>query len=310
MTAISEPGIYDMTDAEYQGDPCSETSLRSSVAWLMHSKTPAHAAWALQAADEHGPHFDTGKRAHMLLFGKGAEIELINALDYRKKDAQSARDAAYLAGHIPTLAHEFDDAQDMLRAAQNQIAALVEAGTIPESPFSEELSEKVLIWRDHGVLCRSMMDGWQFTHDTLSEYKTEGESASPDKFMWKARRMGYIFRLAFYRRGLEALNLSFSPNIHIFVQETAPPYLLAFYRIDDELIARADEQIIQVLRRWKRCLETNNWPGYDTAGYDLSLLDKERAQDDQQTPRSAHVLSEDVGDDAYSPIRFHGKGKK
>lgn len=122
--------------------------------------------------------------------------------------------------------------------------------------------------------------------------------------------MGYIFRLAFYRRGLEALNLSFSPNIHIFVQETAPPYLLALYRIDDELIARADEQIIQVLRRWKRCLETNQWPGYDTGGYDLTLLDKERAQDEQQIPRSAHVLSEDVGDDAYSPIRFQGKRKK
>ncbi len=318
---VVEPGIYQMSDAAYQADCCEEISLRSSIAWKLIEKggTPAAAAYASPRLNqewvrETARHFDLGKAAHATLFGKGASIALIDGYDYatneprnglKRDEKKERRDVAYEAGQIPLLIPEVLQVKAMTAAAKRQIDALVTAGTIDADPFTQMETEQVLVARVHGVLCRVMMDGLSLDGDVLSEYKTEGVSAAPDIWMWKARKLGYIFRLAFYRKVMEELKIAFSPRIHLFVQETAPPYLLAFYRVEDEFIAQEDDRVRKALKIWRRCLETNHWPGYSTAGFNLGLTEREEmASQAPKTgdPHSAHIPSEHVPDAGYETV--------
>ena len=296
---ITDPGIYDMADADYQGDPCETPSLRSSTAWLLHDRTPAHAWYSCSRLNpdykpENKRFFDIGKAAHTLLLGRGSDYAIVHEDSYRKRDAKDMREQIIAAGKTPLLEKDALQVRAMAKAATRQIQDMIDAGTIASSPFDAAKSEQVIIWRDHGVLCRAMLDGLSIEEDAISEYKTEGTSAAPNEWQYRARKLGYIFRLAFYRRGLEALKIAYSPTIRVFVQEKEPPYLLAMYRIDDELIARADEQVVASIKLWRRCLETNKWPGYSNEGYDISLLDRERAQEAQAAPQAEHMGSEDI----------------
>ncbi|MDE2097125.1 MAG: PD-(D/E)XK nuclease-like domain-containing protein [Patescibacteria group bacterium] len=308
--ALAEPGLYQMSDDEYQSDPCEAISLRSSIAWKLVEprSTPAHAWWACERlnpnfAREEKNYFDIGKAAHAMLFGKGAGITIIGADDYKGKKARAARERAYAAKEIPLLVAEHAKVSAMVEAARRQIGEMVDAGTLSQNPFETEHTETVAVAVVDGVLCRCMMDSWIFADDVITEYKTEGQSAHIDVWQWRARKLGYIFRLAFYRKILETLGVAFSPRIEVFVQEKEPPYLLAFYRIEDELIARADEQVRKALKIWRKCLASNHWPGYPVEGFDLGLTEKEMQQEfvAPQPGGPVHVMSEDI---EYGPVKY------
>lgn len=310
---ITEPGVYSFDDHAYQQDPCEEISLRSSTAWKLveRGSTPMH-AWVSSPRlnpdwqEENKKEFDIGKAAHELLLGKGAGYAIVHADNYLTKLAKDQRDKIREAGKVPLLEKEAAEVRAMVKAANRQIGELIDAGTIDASPFDAALTEKILVWRDRetNVLCRAMCDGLSIDHDILSEVKTEGVSAAPENWNFKARKLGYIFRLAFYRRGLEALGLANSPQIHVFVMEKKAPYLLAFYRIDDELIMREDENVRRALKIWRRCLETNRWPGYSVEGFNLGLTEKEQMQEQGPQARSPHLDSQDVPDSFYSGVTF------
>jgi hypothetical protein len=44
--------------------------------------------------------------------------------------------------------------------------------------------------------------------------------------------------------------------------EKSPPYQVAVYRLDDEVLARAHQEMQGAMRRLALCYETGDWPGY------------------------------------------------
>lgn len=300
MTPITEPGEYSLTKDEYEADPCKEVSLRSSLAWRLASATPAHAWYECNRLNpeyvrEEKRHFDVGTIAHTLLLGKGAEIEVIDAEEYRTKEARALRDAAYAGRRTPILKHELKEIQAMVSAVRRQLGAMVEYGSLEAMPFEHNETERCIVWReDNGVWCRAALDGLSLDGDQLSEFKTEGESANPEQWRWKARRMGYAFKLAFYCRGLSKLRIAHSPSARFFVAEKEAPYLVSLVRVDDELLMKENERVIQAIKLWGRCLAQDRWPGYSLDGYDLTLTERERMAE-QSTPNGgAHVSSDDI----------------
>lgn len=299
---ITEPGQVPLSKAEYEKDPCEVPSLRASIAWKLVApgSTPAHAAFDHPRLNPNykrteKKYFDIGTAAHTLLFGRGATIKIIAAPDYKKKDAQQAKAAVYASGATPLLDHEWEQVQAMVKAAREQMQALVDAGTIERMPFQTENTEQAIFWREGSVMCRASLDGFDVQGDIVEEYKTTGESADPKVWHWQMRKLGYPFRLAFYRRGLEKLKISYSPEFRVYVQETKAPYLLSFVRLEDELIMRADEQVREAIKIWERCAKSGVWPGYSLSGYDLGLTDREKMQMQQQGGmNSGHVSSEDI----------------
>lgn len=313
MKKIKKPGIYDITEDEYDADPCVEPSLRSSLAWKLVAKgsTPRHAWYSCQRLNpnyvtENKRNFDIGKAAHKMLLGKGAEFRIIKFPHYKTKAAQDERDQAYIDGAIPLLEHEYKQVCEMATAARRQLAELVDAGTIEATPFEQEQTERTIIWQErNGIWCRARLDGLPEGGETIDEYKSTNASADPALWQFRQmRQLGYHHRLAFYRRGLEALKIAYSPTFRFFVQETEPPYLMSLVRVDDELVALEDEKVKRSIHLWDECLRTNKWPGYNIAGYDVGLTEYERRQE-MQEPKTAHVASEDVPDSSYSPITFN-----
>lgn len=314
MTKISEPGIYDITEEAYDADPCPEPSLRSSLAWKLVAKgsTPRHTWYSCQRLNPDYVHenkrsFDIGKAAHKMLLGKGAEFRIIKFSNYKSKPAQDERDQAYIDGAIPLLEREYEQVCEMAKVGRQQLEELVNAGTIDRMPFEQQQTERTIIWQERGrVWCRARLDGLPEDGETIDEYKSTNASADPELWQYRQmRQLGYHHRLAFYRRGLEALKISYSPVFRFFVQEVEPPYLLSFIRVDDELIAMEDEKVRRSISLWDECLRTGRWPGYNIAGYDVGLTERERQREIQEQPLNSHLASDDVPDSAYSPIQFN-----
>ena len=112
---IDAPGIYDLTAAEYHADPCVAPSLSSGVAWELLTRSPLH-AWAKHPRlnpdfePDHSAKFDLGTAAHTLILGKGDQIHVIDAPDYRTKEAQGQRATAILDGKTPLLTWQYERA--------------------------------------------------------------------------------------------------------------------------------------------------------------------------------------------------------
>lgn len=312
--------ILEIDEATYEADRFFDDfpTLRSSICWKLieRGSTPMH-AWHSSPRlnpnfkEDHSRKFDLGKAAHAILLGKGAEFHLIDADSFLTKAAKQERDDAYAAKKIPLLRKDFEQAANMAEAARVQLQRLVDHGTLERMPFGKGETERVLIWQDRGVWCRCRIDYLPHDGESLNEYKTTAASAHPDLFGFRQlRQLGYDCQLAFYRRGVEACGIATSPTVGIFAQETAEPYLLSYMRLDDEVIMRANEKIERALRIWKRCLETNEWPGYNLDGYEINLTERERQEMDAahaaNGPTASHLSSEDIAaslDRATNPFQ-------
>lgn len=313
--------ILDIDEETYEADKFFDDfpTLRSSIAWLLieRGSTPRHAWHASPRLNpnyqsDHSRKFDLGRAAHALLLGKGAEFVIIDADGFQTKEARRMRDEAYMERKTPLLKKDFEQAAAMCATARDQLQELVNAGTLTSMPFGAGETERVMLWEDRDVWCRARLDFLPHDGETLLEYKTTAASASPDIWGFRQfRQLGYDVQLSFYRRGLEACGVANSPQIACVVQETAEPYLLSFVRIDDEVILRANERIERALRTWKRCLETNEWPGFNPSGYDIELTERERAEMDAahavNGASGSHVTSEDVAATVNTPSNLFRK---
>lgn len=272
---VTEPGVFDIDEAVYHGDPVPGTgSLSSTGARALSSrrKTPAHYAWERQHGRRPKREFDYGHAAHAKVLGRGMGIEVIDAENYRTKAAQAARDEARERGLAPILAHEVQAIEEMAAAIQ----AHPTAGPLltPEVGWPE----KSLFWTDPltGVWCRARLD-WLtrpgvLRRYTIADYKT-ADDASPDGFARAIRAHGYDQQAAFYLDGVRALGLDDEPAWVWVVQEKAPPYLIAIYQLTGESLLRADRANRRARAVFAHCTATGEWPGYPVNPVALSTPD-------------------------------------
>lgn len=298
---ITEPGVYDLSEADYDADPCPEPSLRASMAkaLVMKGSTPAHAMMLHprlnpSLVDEPNRIFEFGRAAHRALLGRGAPIEVIPFASYQAKAAKIARLEAKAVGKTPVLESDYEAIQAMVPAARKQIDAAWKAGAFISEPFKEGHAEPTLIWKEGSVWCRAKLDFLPTDAEHIIDYKTTNASADPRLWEWRQmREKGMHLSLAFYRRGLEKLGIAMSPSYTFCVQETEAPYLLSVIHVDDELIERADEQMRQAIKIFEKCSRTGEWPGYNPEGYTVTLTDKERMIEQSQFG-AGHMSSDDI----------------
>src|SRR5215469_11135399 len=114
MSVITEPGIYEIDEATYHGDPVPGGSLSSSGARkLLPPSCPAKFAWERENPPEPTKALDLGTAAHSLVLGIGKPLAWIDAEDWRTKAAKEWRDAARAEGSVPLLLHEFNQVDAM-----------------------------------------------------------------------------------------------------------------------------------------------------------------------------------------------------
>jgi hypothetical protein len=203
--------------------------------------------------------FDFGHAAHGLVLGKGEPLHVIEADDWRGKEARELRDAAYAVGAVPILAKDYEQVYAMHLAikAHPLAAALLdpERGTAEESAF----------WTDEhwGVNRRARFD-WRTTlghgRPCITDYKTSTTS-NPAAIGRKVADFGYHQQHAWYVDAAEAIGFEDPAFLFIF-QEKVAPYVVTVIELDDAAIARGRELNARALEIFRDCTAADIWPGY------------------------------------------------
>lgn len=259
-------GIHRISNELYHSDPCKVPSIsRGTIADLINC-TPAHAKFYHPRLNpdyvsEESTTFDIGKAAHSL-FLEGVDCcEVIDAPDWRGKDAKSARDEARSNGKTPMLKAQYEEVLLMVNAAHSQLRTS-EIGI--KDLHSEGDSELTYIWNEGETFFRIRPD-WISRKEIggrklILDYKTVGQSANPEAF--KASDHAKDIQYALYRRGVKSIEGGNSPRFLFFVQETFAPYLCSVIGLDPQTAEIAKQKVQYGKFMWEKCMATGEWPGY------------------------------------------------
>lgn len=266
-----ETGIYTISAAQYHADPCVEPSLSSSIAKMLCLSSPLH-AWYEHPRLSPAPieddceAFDIGTAAHALLLEQRDQVVIIDAPDWRTKDAKALRDQARAAGAIPLLKKKYADVQAMAIAAREQLAKHTDGGA---DMFTAGRPEQTLIWKEGDVWCRARLD-W-IRRGAVDDYKSTSASANPETWSRTLFGAGFDIQAAWYLRGVRAI----AAQDHVFdsvigadatfrfaVQETFPPYALSVIGLGPDALLLAEKKCLYALEVWRASLAANKWDGY------------------------------------------------
>lgn len=268
---ISGPGVYLGTPMDaYRADPCPAPSLNSSTALLAITRSLEHAKAAhpklSEPWDDEGEEaaqekkitraMDIGSAAHRLSFGVGAEIALIHADDFKKKDAREARDAAREAGEIPLLAKEYKRAKAMADRSRPVIEGLLEGSLVAEA---------MIVCQDEGGFWRrGLLDRCRADMRVIIDYKTSELDVSPAMAKARVFSAQHYFQEAFYRRILDRLDPEGRGRRRFcfLYQEQKPPFTCCLVETDEAGRSWGEEQVEAACRLWDEALVTGQWPGY------------------------------------------------
>lgn len=254
--------IYDLPESQYHADQGEEITLSSSIAKVLWSQTPKH-AWLAHPklnpnyAQVDKPIFDIGTAAHRLfLEGHENNLCIIDASDYRKKDAQEQRDYAYATGMVPLLVKQLEDVRTMANEARwflsnSQLNGVLDRGK-PEVTIKFEYK---------GAKMRSRLDWLTDDMGIIMDYKTTTD-ANPESFLRRVADNSHDIQAVTY---LEAVKSAGGPedcNLTWLVQETSPPYMCSLVAPSSAMLEVARAKLDHCIKIWNRCLEQNHWPGY------------------------------------------------
>jgi hypothetical protein len=267
---IDQPGLYDIPESVYHGDPVPGGSLSSTGARkLLPPNCPAKYRWERDNPPAGKREFDLGKTAHTDLLGTGAEIVVVKANDWRTKVAQQQRTDAYATGNVPILEREYEQVQAMTSAVRRHPIA----GALFDPSVGQ--AERSAFWVDRAtdVRCRARFD---FLRDQAPGRLLVGDlktcaSADWEHLQRAIHNNGYHQQAAFYLDGIKALNLADNPAFVFVFVEKDPPHLIRVVQLDPaaERIGRSLNR--EALGIYAECHRTDQWPGYSDAIDVISL---------------------------------------
>lgn len=261
---IDREGVYDLAAEVYHADPVVDPSLSSSIAHVLLEQSPAH-AWLLHPRlnpDHQAKHktiFDLGSAAHKMILGKGAELYIVEADDWKTKAAREERDSAREQGMTPILAHQHETALAMADAMRKQLARHEDAA----GAFSNGKAEQTLVWREGETWCRCMLDWLPNGGNVFFDLKSTGTTANPD--VWGERTLfdiGADIQTVLYRRGIKAVLGIEQAHFRFLVVENAEPFALSSVELTPAAIDMAERQLDEALAYWRWCTKHDRWPGY------------------------------------------------
>jgi hypothetical protein len=262
ITVPVGPGVYDWTAQEYHADPLAGAGGSVSSTVLRHilwpAGSPARVLWE-RAHPVHKDVFDFGSVAHRLILGKGEQIEVVDAPDWRGKAAQTARDDARAAGLVPILA------KDLGRAGQLAHAVLAHADAGPLFEDGRGVSERSVVWTDDitGRWCRAMLDRFPHLDGPGRPIAVDVKTTSSVATRALIRTIvdhGYDQQAAWYLDGLASLGMVDAVFVFVFA-ETQPPHHVRVVTLSQDWVARGRARNRDALDLYDRCADLDDWPG-------------------------------------------------
>lgn len=261
---ISEPGLYDIPEAEYHRDPVPGGSLSSTTAkMLLPPSCPAIAQYK-RAHPAIKTEFDLGSAAHKLVLGKGPQIKVINHEKWDTNVAKAEVAAAREAGLIPLKPGDFAAAVRMAQAVRKHPTAG------PLFAPGSGVPERSIFWRDErtGTWCRAMLDWLSLTPGfpaLVVDLKTI-EDSSLESVRKQVANLRYYQQDPFYRAAVESLGHEDPLFLFVFVSKK-PPHLITVFELDPEDLAEGRARNEEAVDVWIECQALApgvEWPGYST----------------------------------------------
>ncbi|WP_017972488.1 PD-(D/E)XK nuclease-like domain-containing protein [Actinopolyspora halophila] len=261
MTAITAAGVYDITAEQYHADPVPGGSLSSTGARrLLPPSCPALFRHEQLHPQPHRPVFEFGHAAHKMVLGDGPDLAVVDAADWRGRDAQQQRAEIRERGAVPLLRHEHEQVLAMAEA--------IRAHPIAGRLFAPERGtpEQTLVWQDPvtGVWCRARPDWTPHAGSgrlIVADYKTT-QDASPSALPKTVYQRGYHQQAAWYLDGVHELGLATDAAFVFVFQEKSAPYLVTVTELSADALRWGDVLNAKARDTYRRCVESGRWPGY------------------------------------------------
>lgn len=260
-------GFLEVSQEQYHADELGDTpTLSRSIAHILCTQSPAHAYTAHPRLNpdwqrDDDPKYDKGTLVHELLLGGPSSLVVVDAADWRTKDAREARFVARAEGKTPLLAHQWAEVQEMADAVREQIADWNLTAIRPPL-LDEGRSEVTLTWEDQGVLCRARLDWLRDDHTAVDDLKTTSRSANPEE--WSMFSFGGDLQAYMYTQAVEVLT-GVTPVFRFIVAETEPPYAVSVVSPGPDVMTLARKKFSYASLIWHECLASGEWPAYRPA---------------------------------------------
>lgn len=247
MTPTERAGLsHDLAEAEYHGG----NELSATGAKLMLD-SPAKYRWAMDNPRPANAALDLGHVVHTKVLGVGQGYAPLD-LDGRTKAGKEERAEVEASGRIALPRKDFT-------AAMAMADAVLTHPTIGRI-FAHGVPEVSLFWTDPDttVSCRGRID-W-LTGAAIVDLKTTRD-ASPREFQRALVNYGYALQSSWYQDGLVRCGVERLPFVFVAV-EKEPPYLVAAYQPDADVLAYGRERGDLARQMFRDCTESGQWPGY------------------------------------------------
>lgn len=264
-STITQPGVYDMTMADYHGQPCEGPSISSSGLRTIWSASPAH-YWVESSLNpdrveaNERPHFSLGRAAHHLLFlGRtGFDAEFVvrpdKWNDWRTKEAKEWRSDMIAAGLTIITDAELEHITGMARSLGAH--PLVKAGIL------DGAVERSLIFRDPqtGAWLKSRPDNIPTDSADVADLKTT-VSVQTDALRRTIADYHYTMQGALVGMAFrEVLQREMQTFTLVFVEKT-PPYCCRVVTLRPSDLERGEMQIRAAVQMFADCCARGEWPG-------------------------------------------------
>lgn len=263
-----KPGIYrDITEAEYRADPFGGSFTQSlAKVVLAHSVLHAREESALaeprdddDEAEKYVKAQAIGNAVHKDMLGRGKDIQVVCAKDFKGADAKLLRDAAIADGRIPILQKHKLIADRMVHRAHEQLMRHED-----QDAFTSGSGEVMIAWQEDGVWLRALVD-W-LSHDlrTIDDFKSSGMSMAAHVLGKRAETAGWHVQHAFIRRGLDILdpaNAGRRRHRNI-AQEQFHPFALNVMHHDKYWLVMGEKKVEAAVTAWKAARKSNRWACY------------------------------------------------
>lgn len=243
------------------------------------SRTPAHVYHELHSGGKTPTaSMDLGTLLHLAVLEPerfASEVIVPPKVDRRYKE-QKAQWNEWAAAH-PADEWTYADA-DVFAKVKAMSSSLLSHPTAGPFFTGRGQNEITAVWEDleQGVRCKARIDRvasvneWPVVGDIKSTRDASRRSLERD-----IANFGYDVSAAHYLAGLEALSPVPAGNpfrrFFFFVVENVPPYLAAVYELQDDALEEGRIKRARYMRKWRKCVESGNWPGYPDGVEYISL---------------------------------------
>lgn len=242
-----------------------EEGLNATMLTDLSSTSPLHAIYKKRNPPE-SVALRRGRATHTYIL-EGVEVfeenyfELPSDIDGRTKEGKSLYEQARNEGKCLL--------NKGTTAAIRAMAESISRCPLTKDIFADGKPEVSIFWEhpEFGVESKARLDWVPRDGEVFTDLKTT-RSVNPHYLRKAIHDYRYEIRSAWQANGIKEVGLCDRPMIQLLFVEESPPHDIALVRHDSLALRWAEEEISRLVDVYRRCLETDHWPGYCEAFHD------------------------------------------